>query len=70
MRLHLYSIYGETIAIVSILRAFGASFKFPRDILRCVNTVRGLLSRRRSETDFSSLGRTTIRITGYGEANG
>ena len=28
MRLHLYSIYGETIAIVSILRALGASLIF------------------------------------------
>ncbi|ETW77907.1 ABC transporter [Heterobasidion irregulare TC 32-1] len=34
----LYSIYGETIAGVTILRAFGASSKFLRDMLRCVDT--------------------------------
>ncbi|TDL25136.1 multidrug resistance-associated ABC transporter [Rickenella mellea] len=34
----LYSIYGETIAGVTILRAFGASSKFMRDMLRCVDT--------------------------------
>ena len=35
----LYSIYGETIAGVTILRAFGASSKFLRDMLCCVDTV-------------------------------
>ncbi|EJC98304.1 multidrug resistance-associated ABC transporter [Fomitiporia mediterranea MF3/22] len=34
----LYSIYGETISGVPILRAFGASSKFLRDMLRCVDT--------------------------------
>ncbi|KAG1745260.1 P-loop containing nucleoside triphosphate hydrolase protein [Suillus lakei] len=34
----LYSIYGETIAGAPILRAFGASSKFLRDMLRCVDT--------------------------------
>ncbi|PPR02009.1 hypothetical protein CVT24_011132 [Panaeolus cyanescens] len=34
----LYSIYGETIAGVTIVRAFGASSKFLRDMLRCVDT--------------------------------
>ncbi|KZV66005.1 ATP-binding cassette transporter [Peniophora sp. CONT] len=34
----LYSIYGETIAGVAIIRAFGASSKFLRDMLRCVDT--------------------------------
>ncbi|THH26392.1 hypothetical protein EUX98_g7797 [Antrodiella citrinella] len=34
----LYSIYGETIAGVTVLRAFGASSKFLRDMLRCVDT--------------------------------
>ncbi|KAF8627345.1 hypothetical protein AX15_004416 [Amanita polypyramis BW_CC] len=34
----LYSIYGETISGVSILRAFGASSKFLREMLRCVDT--------------------------------
>jgi hypothetical protein len=32
--------YGETISGVTILRAFGASSKFLRDMLRCVDTVR------------------------------
>lgn len=35
----LYSIYGETIAGVPVIRAFGASSKFLRDMLRCVDTV-------------------------------
>ena len=35
----LYSIYGETISGVTIIRAFGASSKFLRDMLRCVDTV-------------------------------
>ncbi|KAI5122627.1 hypothetical protein M0805_008716 [Coniferiporia weirii] len=34
----LYSIYGETIAGVPVLRAYGASSKFLRDMLRCVDT--------------------------------
>ncbi|KAI0761279.1 multidrug resistance-associated ABC transporter [Trametes elegans] len=34
----LYSIYGETIAGVTVLRAFGASSKFLRDMLRCADT--------------------------------
>ncbi|KZT35927.1 hypothetical protein SISSUDRAFT_1064088 [Sistotremastrum suecicum HHB10207 ss-3] len=34
----LYSIYGETIAGVTVLRAFGAGSKFLRDMLRCVDT--------------------------------
>ncbi|KAL0959849.1 hypothetical protein HGRIS_011525 [Hohenbuehelia grisea] len=34
----LYSIYGETISGVTIIRAFGASTKFLRDMLRCVDT--------------------------------
>ncbi|KLO19365.1 multidrug resistance-associated ABC transporter [Schizopora paradoxa] len=34
----LYSIYGETIAGVPIIRAFGASSKFMRDMIRCVDT--------------------------------
>jgi len=40
----LYSIYGETISGVTILRAFGASSKFLRDMLCCVDTVSHLLS--------------------------
>ncbi|TCD67258.1 hypothetical protein EIP91_000335 [Steccherinum ochraceum] len=34
----LYSIYGETIADVTVVRAFGASSKFLRDMMRCVDT--------------------------------
>ena len=34
--------YGETIAGVAILRAFGASSKFLRDMIRCVDTVSDL----------------------------
>ncbi|KAF9239800.1 multidrug resistance-associated ABC transporter [Melanogaster broomeanus] len=34
----LYSMYGETIAGAPILRAFGASSKFLRDMIRCVDT--------------------------------
>ncbi|THU79589.1 ATP-binding cassette transporter [Dendrothele bispora CBS 962.96] len=34
----LYSIYGETIAGVTIIRSFGASSKFLRDMLACVDT--------------------------------
>ncbi|KAJ7126325.1 P-loop containing nucleoside triphosphate hydrolase protein [Mycena epipterygia] len=34
----LYSVYSETIAGVTVLRAFGASSKFLRDMLRCVDT--------------------------------
>ncbi|KAF7983210.1 hypothetical protein HWV62_23484 [Athelia sp. TMB] len=36
----LYSIYGETIAGVTVLRAFGASSKYLRDMLTCVDMVR------------------------------
>ncbi|PIL23137.1 ATP-binding cassette transporter [Ganoderma sinense ZZ0214-1] len=34
----LYSIYGETIAGVAVVRAFGASSKFLRDMMRCADT--------------------------------
>ncbi|KZP24950.1 multidrug resistance-associated ABC transporter [Athelia psychrophila] len=34
----LYSIYGETIAGVTVVRAFGASSKYLRDMLTCVDT--------------------------------
>lgn len=34
----LYSIYGETISGVAVIRAFGAGSKFLRDMLRCVDT--------------------------------
>ena len=42
----LYSIYGETISGVAVLRAFGASSKFLRDMLRCADTVGWTLSWR------------------------
>ncbi|KAH7096201.1 multidrug resistance-associated ABC transporter [Auriculariales sp. MPI-PUGE-AT-0066] len=34
----LYSIYGETIGGVAVIRAFGSGSKFLRDMLRCVDT--------------------------------
>ena len=37
-------IYGETISGVPVLRAFGASSKFLRDMMRCVDTVSHLAS--------------------------
>lgn len=40
----LYSIYGETIAGVTVIRAFGASSKFLRDMLRYADTVSPPLS--------------------------
>ncbi|OAX31090.1 P-loop containing nucleoside triphosphate hydrolase protein [Rhizopogon vinicolor AM-OR11-026] len=65
----LYSIYGETIAGAPILRAFGASSKFMRDMLRCVDTntnpnywqwgVNRWLSTR-----FDVLSATTVGLTG------
>lgn len=39
----LYSIYGETIAGVTVVRAFGASSKYLRDMLTCVDTVSKVL---------------------------
>ncbi len=44
----LYSIYGETISGVTILRAFGASSKFLRDMLKSVDTVLSHLSFEKS----------------------
>ncbi|KAG2142476.1 multidrug resistance-associated ABC transporter [Suillus clintonianus] len=65
----LYSIYGETIAGAPILRAFGASSKFLRDMLRCVDTntnpnywqwaVNRWLSAR-----FDLLSAATVGVTG------
>ncbi|KAJ7598811.1 multidrug resistance-associated ABC transporter [Mycena floridula] len=34
----LYSLYGETISGTTVVRAFGASSKFLRDMMRCVDT--------------------------------
>lgn len=50
----LYSIYGETISGVTILRAFGASSKFLRDMLRCVDTVRTPVNFALTVSHFSS----------------
>lgn len=65
----LYSIYGETIAGAPILRAFGASSKFMRDMLRYVDTninpnywqwaVNRWLSAR-----FDLLSAVTVGVTG------
>ena len=64
----LYSLYGETIAGVGVLRAFGASSKFMRDMLRCVDTVRVVvLLYRLTVTDTST--RTLTRTTGCGEVS-
>lgn len=62
----LYSIYGETIAGVTILRAFGASSKFLRDMIRCVDTVSRLLMLVLWRL-LSSLCRMPIPIIGCGE---
>ncbi|GBE87301.1 ATP-dependent bile acid permease [Sparassis crispa] len=66
----LYSMYGETIAGVTVLRAFGASSKFLRDMLRCVDTnanpyywmwgVNRWLSAR-----FDLLSSAVVGITGF-----
>ena len=64
----LYSLYGETIAGVGVLRAFGASSKFMRDMLRCADTVRTVvLPYRLTVTD--SVTRTLTRTTGCGEVS-
>ncbi|KAJ7249613.1 hypothetical protein C8J57DRAFT_1079428, partial [Mycena rebaudengoi] len=39
----LYAMYSETIAGVAILRAFGASSMFLRDMLRCVDTASDMI---------------------------
>ena len=65
----LYSIYGETIAGVAVVRAFGASSKFLRDMLRCVDTVRLLdISSVYLALIFQFL-RTVTRIIGCGEVS-
>ena len=61
----LYSLYGETIAGVGVLRAFGASSKFMRDMLRCVDTVRDVVLHYSSAV-ADSPARTLVRITGCG----
>jgi len=64
----LYSLYGETIAGVGVLRAFGASSKFMRDMLRCVDTVGvGILFYHPTAADEAI--RTLTRTTGCGEVS-
>jgi hypothetical protein len=48
----LYSIYGEAITGVAIVRAFGASSKFMRDMLRCVDTVSPVIRRSLDLTHY------------------
>lgn len=62
----LYSIYGETIAGVTVLRAFGASTKFMRDMLRCVDTVRAHFFFTSAYLLTFSLRRIRTRTTGCG----
>ncbi|EIW74375.1 P-loop containing nucleoside triphosphate hydrolase protein [Coniophora puteana RWD-64-598 SS2] len=69
-RSSLYSIYGETIAGVTVIRAFGASSKFLRDMMRCADTnanpffwtwgVNRWLSSR-----FYLLAGTMVALTGF-----
>ncbi|KAG6333895.1 hypothetical protein ID866_5197 [Astraeus odoratus] len=66
----LYSIYGETIAGVAILRAFGASSKFLRDMIRCVDTnsnpyywMWGV--NRWLSTRFNMLSSALVGLTGF-----
>ena len=64
----LYSLYGETIAGVGVLRAFGASSKFMRDMLRCVDTVGAVVFvHRLTVTDTAT--RTPAHTTGCGEVS-
>jgi len=52
----LYSIYGETIAGETVIRAFDASSKFLRDMLRCVDMIAPLrlwgLGRKEQNEDY------------------
>jgi len=61
----LYSLYGETIAGVGVLRAFGAPSKFMRDMLRCVDTVRAVVLLHHRTVTHSAT-RTPTRISGCG----
>ncbi|CEL57922.1 ATP-dependent bile acid permease OS=Saccharomyces cerevisiae (strain ATCC 204508 / S288c) GN=YBT1 PE=1 SV=2 [Rhizoctonia solani AG-1 IB] len=65
----LYSIYGETIAGVTVIRAFGASSVFLREMLRCVDTnacpYYGMWSVNRwLSVRFNMLSATIVAITG------
>ena len=58
----LYSLYGETISGVPILRAFGAGSKFLRDMMRCVDTVSSLNALLFAQV----VSRTSTHFTGCG----
>ncbi|KAJ1311227.1 hypothetical protein OPQ81_009727 [Rhizoctonia solani] len=65
----LYSIYGETIAGVTVIRAFGASSMFLREMFRCVDTnaspYYGMWSVNRwLSVRFNLLSATVVAITG------
>ncbi|CAE6433200.1 unnamed protein product [Rhizoctonia solani] len=65
----LYSIYGETIAGVTVIRAFGASSMFLREMLRCVDTnaspYYGMWSVNRwLSVRFNMLSAAIVAITG------
>ncbi|KAG8716045.1 hypothetical protein FRC11_010771 [Ceratobasidium sp. 423] len=65
----LYSIYGETIAGVTVIRAFGASSMFLREMLRCVDTnacpYYGMWSVNRwLSVRFNMLSAAVVAITG------
>ncbi|KAH7344787.1 multidrug resistance-associated ABC transporter [Rhizoctonia solani] len=65
----LYSIYGETIAGVTVIRAFGASSTFLREMLRCVDTnacpYYGMWSVNRwLSVRFNMLSASIVAITG------
>lgn len=59
--------YGETIAGVAILRSFGASSKFLRDMIRCVDTVSNSWMNAFDAQLHYSTSRTQTHITGCGE---
>ena len=65
----LYSIYGETIAGVTVVRAFGASSKYLRDMLRCVDTVSYDIILYSYPDVFAILRRIPIPTIGCGEVS-
>ena len=62
----LYALYGETVAGVTIIRAFGASSKFLSDMIRHIDTVCLFLDPSISHTQLL-LGRIPTLSTGCGE---
>lgn len=64
----LYSIYGETITGVAVVRAFGASSKFLRDMLRFTDTVcRSTVPLMFADDDIEIICRMPAHTTGSGE---